>query len=163
MKTIPLSKGKVALVDDDDYERIAKFKWWINSHGYAARTVWYGRNHAPQHRNFSMHREILGVTDRRREVDHRNENRLDNRKSNLRICDHNQNSSNRGAPRSNKSGYKGVVKHPQSQGWIAQITVKGKNHYLGHFSTPQLAAAAYNKVAAKSFGDYAKLNEIHHV
>jgi hypothetical protein len=163
MKRIPLSNGAFAVIDDDDYERISKFKWWLNSHGYAARSIWYGRDKSPKHRNVTMHREILGVTDHAREVDHKNEDRLDNRKSNLRACDHNENASNRRKPRSNKSGYKGVVKHPQSKGWIAQITVKGKNNYLGHFSTPQSAALAYNNAAAGSFGDYAKLNDVHPV
>ena len=160
MKLVELSRGAVALIDDEDHEYVSRYSWWLSTTGYAFRTIWFGRDKTPKHKNVAMHRELFGLTDPTTLVDHINGNKLDNRRSNLRVSTKSTNGSNRGRTRLNKSGYKGVVKHPgkQRKGWIAQITYGGKNHYLGYHSTPELAACAYNERAKVVFGEYAQLN-----
>jgi hypothetical protein len=97
-------------------------------------------------------------------VDHINGNRLDNRKSNLRICTQFQNTKNRFKSRSNKSGYKGVsffkAKYPLKKPWVAEIVYNYKRISLGYFYTKEDAAKAYNKKAIELFGEFAKLNVI---
>lgn len=159
MKRIPLSRGRYALVDDEDFERLVTFRWHCDSYGYAKRSIHIGNR---KHRNVAMHREILGITDSDILVDHMNGDRVDNRRSNLRLSTKSTNGCNRNKTRANTSGYKGVTKHNQckSDRWIAQIRVNNRNRYLGLFTTPELAAAAYNRAAVTHFGEFAKLNNI---
>lgn len=151
-KTIPLTRGHVAVVDDEDYAVYGHLKWFAKQKPgespYAARTV--------RGRTVLMHREILGLTDPRDLADHKNGNTLDNRRSNLRRTDKQGNSAN--GPTWARSGYRGVW---QSGGrWRAGIKVRGKTLSLGSFATPELAAAAYNTAAVEHFGEMARPNLI---
>src|SRR4030065_939634 len=103
MKEIKLTKGKVAIVDDEDYDWLMQWKWRINSIGYAMRTV----KKNGKARKIFMHRVILN-TPSDMCSDHANHNRLDNRRCNLRICTKQQNQANAPAPKNNRSGGKGV-------------------------------------------------------
>jgi hypothetical protein len=87
-------------------------------------------------------------------LDHKDENRSNNSISNLRLADKSLNGANRGKQKNNTSGFKGVKKHRQK--WVAQITVKGENRYLGIFQSPQEAAYAYEKAAREFYGEFAK-------
>lgn len=160
MKKIKLTQGKFALVDDEDFEKINQHQWWYSRHGYAMRTIHFGPRSRPQKRNVSMHRELLGLTHRSVLVDHVDGNKLDNTRANLRLSTKSTNGCNRGPTRKNKSGYKGVYKHPQCNRWQSTIRVKGKTRYLGLFKKPQEAALAYNKAALQHFGEYALLNDV---
>lgn len=162
MKKIPVAGGHHALVDDQDYEEVSKYRWRLSTTGYATRTIWYGRQQTPKHRHITMHRELLGSAAIGKEIDHRNGVKLDNRRENLRPCTHRENARNRGKTRANTTGFKGVVKHAgkQSKGFIAQIRVDNKNRYLGYFPTPELAAAAYNKAAIQHFGEFVQINAL---
>lgn len=158
MREIPLSRGKVALVDDEDYEFLSKWKWSFHPRGYATRTSrkddTYGRVTIP------MHRAVLRLDGNNRSlVDHVNTNKLDKRRSNLRLCTPSQNHANK--PRSNKntSGYKGVSWDSTRQKWKAGITVKQKARNLGRFSTPEEAHAAYLAAAREAFGEFANSGE----
>ena len=91
-------------------------------------------------------------------LDHRDRNPLNNRKSNLRFCTHAENMRNRGIPKNNTSGYKGVVKN--GKGWAAQIGINKKTICIGFFKDKLPAAIAYNKAAIKYHGEYACLNTI---
>src|SRR4030066_2184242 len=103
MKEIKLTRGKVAIVDDEDYEWINQWKWHCNGQGYAERHC-----DIPGKRTMiKMHRLILN-TPNGMETDHINHNRLDNRKSNLRVRTRSQNAINTPIRSSNTSGKKGV-------------------------------------------------------
>lgn len=159
MKQIPLSKGLFAIVDDDDFEWLSKFKWFslTRNHTTYANRSWDSQN---KRRGTVMHRVIMGVEDQRSIlVDHINGNGLDNRRQNLRLCTAAQNLYNKRLSARNKSGFKGVHKG-ESGKWHARIGVNSKSYQLGVYSTPEDAARAYNKAAAKFHGEFACLNQV---
>lgn len=160
MKQIQLTQGKVALVDDEDYKWLSKFKWYAyynrySGHWYAARSV------GPTGKQITvfMHREILAATHGVL-VDHKDGNGLNNHRYNLRLATTAQNQHNRGKPRNNTSGYKGVVWNKLYEKWQAQIGIGGRQKNLGYFVNLEDAARAYNVAALEHFGEFAKLNEI---
>lgn len=155
-KEIPLTKGKVTVVDDEDYERFGKFKWHCVGGRYAARSVGGRKNK----RMVYLHREIIGAKEDEI-VDHINGNKLDNRRSNLRVVTVSENLYNTSIRSDNTSGYKGVsfVKDCRHK-WEARIHKNGKKRVLGYFDTPEDAARMYNFWAIQLFGEYARLNKI---
>lgn len=161
MKHIKLTQGKVALVDDEDFERINQFKWcadFINKkYWYAVRTIRKGKRKMNKQNLIIMHREILKLQKGDgKEIDHINHNGLDNRRCNLRVCSHAENQHNR---KSNKGSiYKGVRWYKLSQKWIARIGFNNKKKHIGCFNTSKQAAKAYDNAAKKYFGKYAYLN-----
>ena len=90
MKQIELSQGKYAIVDDDDYQELNIYNWYFNNDGYAVRSVEISKGKRTKQR---MHRIITNCPDGF-EVDHANHDKLDNRKSNLRVCSSSENSHN---------------------------------------------------------------------
>jgi AP2 domain./HNH endonuclease. len=159
MKQIKLTQGKVAVVDDSWYDYLMQWKWYAmkqydDNKWYALR----GEGKWPHQTQIRMHRVIMGVTDPKIEVDHRNNNGLDNREENLRKCTHKQNRQNTKRHKDNLSGYKGVTYSKKSRNWQAAIAVNRKSIHLGLFETPVLAALAYDTAASFYFGEYAKLN-----
>jgi HNH endonuclease len=148
VKTIPLTQGKVALVDDSDYEFLSARKWYYKE-GYAACNTpgTYNR------KTIRMHRLLMspGVG---QQVDHINGDMLDNRRENLRICTPTQNAANKRLSISNKTGYKGIRKR-QSGRWEARIDARST---LGYFDTAEEAALAYDARARERFGAFAALN-----
>lgn len=156
-KQIQLSEGKIALVDDEDFERINAHKWHANKYRN-------GRFYAVRHgvmglfrKTLLMHREILGFPSGM-ETDHINGDPLDNRKSNLRICTTAENQRNRGKQTNNASGFKGVIWSDTQKEWVAHIKVDRKKIYLGHFQTAEDAARAYDRAALERHGEFAKTN-----
>lgn len=103
-----------------------------------------------------MHRLILSAP-KNLEVDHKNGNTLDNRRSNLRLCTRSQNAANIPTNRA-KSGLRGVYFSKQKNKWKATITEGGREKHLGYFLDKESAARAYDKAAEESFGDFARLN-----
>ncbi len=79
---------------------------------------------------------------------------------NLRICEHCENTQNRGKQRNNTSGQKGVIWNKYSTDWEARITTDYRQIHLGHFNTALDAARAYNDAAIKYFGEFAVLNDL---
>lgn len=149
MKKIKLSKGKYAVVDDSDFGWINQWKWSF-SIGYASRRDEVGKT-------IYMHRLILN-TPKGKQTDHINLNRLDNRRSNLRIATASENKANEGLRKNNTSGYKGVYWFGRDQFWIAYITVNKKPIRIGSFATAKKAAIAYDIFAKKHFGNFALTN-----
>jgi hypothetical protein len=152
-KIIPLTQGKVALVDDNDYKWLNQWKWYM----YAIRGLFYARR---GNGGSLMHRLILGAPPGV-QVDHRNGDGLDNRRGNLRLASHAENQHNQKLSRiNNTSGYKGVTWSKERRKWRAQIGVDGKTHYLGYYNNKLDAARTYNAAAEKLFGPFARLNSI---
>ena len=151
-KMIPLTQGKVALVDDEDYKRISRRKWNASKH----RNTWYARC-SEVFPALKMHREIMHAPEGV-QVDHVNGNGLDNRKKNLRLCTHAQNLRNSQKYKNNSSGYKGVHWNKKRGVYQAYIMADRRHLYLGAFHTAELAARAYDRAARQYHGDYARLN-----
>jgi len=155
-RKIPLTHGQVAIVDADDYPRLANRSWSARWH---PRTKSYYAVSAPDEDGYCMmHRAVMrapkGVT-----VDHRSPSQtLDNRKRNLRFSNELTNSWNRRPWKSSKSGYKGVSPKKGSSKWVVQIQVAGKKIWLAHSDTPEEGARIYDRAAIHYFGDFAYLN-----
>lgn len=160
MKQIPLTKGKVAIVDDEDFDRLNAHKWYALEakrrcgrapNFYGARCSG-GRRSKVHH---LMHREIMGVG-KGMQVDHRDGNGLNNRRGNLRVATQLQNLHNTEI-RIGKGGYRGV--NPATTGrFYARITFAGKVQNLGYFATAEEAARARDRKAIELMGDFARLN-----
>lgn len=144
MAEIGLTNGGVALVDDEDFEFLSRFSWYKNSNGYAAS------------HGLLMHRLVMGVSDPSIWVDHRNQERLDNRKSNIRKVTSSENQMNSNRRIDNTTGFKGVGKRYGR--FYARIQTKEKRIFLGNFGTAEEAAKAYDNAARKYFGEYARVN-----
>ena len=157
MATILLTQGKYTLVDDEDFERMNQYKWCannINGYWYAVRNIRKANN---KQKTQLMHRFIINASDSL-EVDHRNHNGLDNRKCNLRTCNHTENQRNRQPLQKCTSKYKGVCWHKASNKWMARIRLNRKPIYLGLFTNEIIAAKVYDAKATKLFGKFAYLN-----
>lgn len=158
MIEIPLTHGRIALIDDEDAELVSGHTWRAivsKKTAYAVRNC--SRLPGPR-RLVVMHRVILGLTDPRVFVDHINGNGVDNSRANLRIATNAQNLRNRSTPICNTSGVKGVFARRGGRRWRAQIKVDDRALYLGDFDTREEAAAAYDAKAAELFGPFARLN-----
>lgn len=160
MKKIPLrgelGRGKYALVDDEDYERIARYKWYAGPHGYA-RTHTYdesGKDHG-----VLMTRMITGAP-KNMEIDHIDGNKLNNQRNNLRLCSHAENTRNVGIRKTNTSGYKGVSWNKRTKKWVAQICFNYKKIILGRFENVADAARAYNEASGKYHGEFARNDNV---
>jgi len=154
MEEIILTQNKVALIDDEDYDLIKKYKWCTsNYHGhyYAATEV--------NNRTIKMHRLILNVPEYL-DVDHIDNNGLNNQKSNIRICTASQNAMNTKKHSDARSKYKGVwiCKDGKTFRIRAGIRVNNKLINLGTFKNEEQAARAYDDAAIKYFGEFANIN-----
>jgi hypothetical protein len=157
---IPLTRGKVAIVDADDYTRLSVYKWRASKkdrYYYACR--WPLACEHRRHRPILMHREILNAPPSML-VDHRNHNTLDNRRFNLRLATRAQNGYNRRklTTRNKTSKFKGVSFHKKTDLWRAAIYINGRCKELGEFKTEIGAALAYDEAAKKYYGEFACLN-----
>lgn len=163
MRKIPLSlknfKGKYALVDDCDYDTLSQFNWCLDNKGYAVRR---GRKKEGVlfDKLILMHRSILGVFDSSLGIDHVNQDSLDNRRCNLRVCTQSQNNANQKNRVDSVSGFKGVTWVKSLKRWRAMIRINNVLRHLGVFTDKQEAAKAYNRAAVEYFGSFACLNKI---
>ena len=159
MKEIKLTQDKVDIVDDADFERLNKHKWYaLKDHNtfYAVRSIYLPCGKMTL---ISMHREILGLGHGDpQQGDHRNHNGLDNRRDNLRICTNSQNQHNQKPYKNCSSAYKGVFWHKRHNKWQAQITFNDHSIHLGYFNSEIDAAKAYDRAAIEYFGEFAHMN-----
>ena len=157
-KEIILTQGKVAIVDDEDYEYLNQFKWYANKISGKFYAV---RNSKINKKNVSLliHRVIMkpikGFV-----VDHINGLTLDNRKSNLRNCTHSDNIKNQKLSIRNKTGFRGVSWHKNNKLFESRIKSNNISYHLGSFNNIMDAAITYNEAAIKYHGEFAKLNKI---
>lgn len=155
MKLIPLTKGKFAKVDDEDFDLVNKYKWHLSSNGYAKYAKKLDEPVGKKTRKIiSMHRLILGQDDPMW-IDHINHDKTDNRRSNLRRCSAAQNIRNSSTKRFS-SAFKGAYKMEGSDRYFSRISFYGKKIYLGTFGTMTEAAQAYDAAAEHLFGDFAE-------
>lgn len=159
MKTIVLSKGFTSTIDDEDFGRVSKFKWTYKG-GYAMRS--YGPKNDRKY--MYLHRFLLNALDLDAHVDHINGNRLDNRRSNLRIASLKENLRNRNHSVIAKSGLRGVYYSKEyskrNKPWYSRIRLdSGKDRHLGYFETAEEAGKVFDKAAKEIYGEFCgKLN-----
>jgi len=148
---IPLLKGKFAKIDIEDVQLITQYWWTCSPLGYAMTN---SRTSLTRY----MHRVITNCPNGM-EVDHINQDRLDNRKANLRICDKVQNQGNRWKSKQGKtSKFKGVSFCKRDKRFLAYGREGDKTRRIGAFFTEEEAAKAYNEWALNYFGEFAMLN-----
>jgi hypothetical protein len=148
VKTIPLTRGQEALVDDGDFTELSKHKWSAlkKPHG------WYAVR-ASDNKYLYMHRIIMEAQPGQ-EIDHHDADGLNNQRSNLRFATSGQNKANMRPFPGGTSRYKGVHRHSQTGRWVAQF---GRvDRYIGCFDTEEAAAAAYLAVAQDRYGEFAR-------
>lgn len=156
MREIPLSRGLVAIVDDEDFERFGALRWHAHESAPGLFYAMRGVGVRPNHRKVYLHREIMDA-ERGVAVDHVNGNRLDCRRSNLRLCTLTQNQGNRVRNRRSSSRFKGVSLEHTGR-WRAAITFQRQLRRLGSFVREEDAARAYDASARECFGQFARLN-----
>lgn len=153
MIKINLTKGKFAIINKSDLEKISGIKWHYQEKrktGYAIRSVWIDGKQTTQR----MHRLIINAKIGEI-IDHINGDGLDNRSSNLRIVSHRENCINRRS-KSKKFGYKGVSKNGRR--YLARIGDRNNHRTIGYFETAEAAAKAYDREASLRYGNFAVLN-----
>lgn len=161
-KEIPLTKGYVAIVDDEDFEELSRWKWHALSNGigqkYAARRVNVRKSDGSYSRIcIRMHRQILRLpVGDEREGDHVDGNTLNNTRGNLRTVNRLQNCMNRGTTSINTSGVKGVRWHKGERKWYGEIKANGRRIYLGSFAAFADAVDARKEAERTYFGEYAR-------
>lgn len=157
MREIHLTQGKIALVDDEDYEELSQYKW----RACLWHRVWYAIRHTTRNgvkTNTSMHRHLMKAG-RGTRVDHRDGNGLNNQRGNLRFATAQQNQHNRRSKWKNASSkFKGVYWHGAAKKWRAQITISRRHIHLGVFKTEKAAAEAYDHAAQELYGEFVVLN-----
>lgn len=155
-RAIPLTQGQVTIVDAADYKWLNQWKWCALKRPYTFYAIRTIRKPNGKRILILMHRLILG-TPEGMDSDHRNGDGLDNRRTNLRICTHQQNCRNRKLVKNNTSGHKGVRWHVQNKKWEAQIAIDGKQVYLGIYDNIDDAIASRQAKEKEVFGEFARL------
>jgi hypothetical protein len=151
----------VALVDDQDYERVSQFNWFASKPTVTGRITASRRVAHPtdpkKQQSLYLHRFILnappGLV-----VDHINGNGLDNRRCNLRLATHSQNHANVGLIANNKTGYKGVSVCSKTGKYRVRVHLQGRQLWGGYFTDLIEAARAHDAKAKEVFGGFARLN-----
>lgn len=153
---IATTNGRPIIIDEADYILLRDLRFHV-----------FNRRGQPHYVATHINGKIRRVTELLRgtvdgDIDHKNGDIFDNRRSNLRVCTHAENSRNRKIHSNNKSGYKGVYLDKSLRGtktWIANITIDGKRIKIRK-STAIEAAEAYNQLALKHHGEFARLNQL---
>lgn len=155
-----LNNDNYAMVDEEDRELLDRHKWYVTSRGYAATTIYRGKKDGRYvNQTMSMHRLILGAP-KGKDVDHKNGNRLDNRRQNLRLATRSQNVANSGRRSNRKQDLpRGINYNPSirsKQPYMARITKEGKTYFLGNFYKLNDAVKAYHSKRRELFGEFAR-------
>jgi len=153
---IPLNHGKFAVIDSEDWFRVSGYNWRCRLDGNTYYAYTFCRINGRQKRIF-MHRLILNAPNHKL-VDHIDGNGLNNRKTNLRLCNYTQNAWNRRPAAGGHSKYKGVTWNNNSKKWYVRICKDYKSIYLGCFDNEIEAALAYDRKAEELFCEFAYLN-----
>lgn len=156
MREIKLANNRgITLVDDEYYDMLIQYHWSLDSSGYAQKATKINDKWIPER----IHKLLIDIP-KGLEVDHINNNRLDNQKSNLRIVTRSQNMMNKSVYKNSTSKFKGVSWNKNTNKWRSVIGLNGKYYHLGVFENEFEAAKAYNKKAIELFKEFANLNII---
>lgn len=150
IRTIPLTRGKYAIVDHADYEMLSRWKW----QAVKAPCTWYARRSERTAGCTYMHRQLMPLAET---VDHISGDGLDNRRGNLRPATQAQQCRN-SRPKGGLSKYKGVALDRRDGVWYAHITVNRVRMHLGRYDSEVRAARAYDAAARLHHGEFARLN-----
>ena len=140
MREIPLTQGKVALVDDADHTEMSKYRWYANKLG----NTYYATRNSPKmngKRHLILMHSVILDTPKGMQTDHVNGNGLDNRRQNLRVVTCRENQQNQHTPKTSK--YPGVSWDKKRRKWLVRIEVNGKQHFLGRYDSEEAAARRY--------------------
>lgn len=143
MKMIPLTKGAVTIIDDEDFDFVSQWRWKLHPQGYACRSTQV----AGKYVTLLLHR-VIANTPVGLQADHINRDRLDNRRANLRNVSGSVNTMNQGLSPRNTSGHRGVTWDKARGKWQSKTKHLGRWVYLGRFDTAEQAAearAAYDR------------------
>lgn len=166
VKTVPLhgkkAAGRVALVDDVDYELVSRYRWHVREATYPGlrSNGPYAQTNVPisesprRYKSLGMHTLLTGWL----RVDHVDHDGLNNQRANLRPATPGQNNANRRPRIYGSSPFKGVYWYKAGHVWRARFRGDGKEYHLGQFATEEEAARAYDAVARATWGEYAYLN-----
>lgn len=162
MKKIPLTQGLFALVDNEDFEELNKYKWHTRKSRQKFYAVRMSSTINGERNTIYMSRQIMDCPDDL-QVDHVDTDTLDNQKHNLRICTETENCINHRSQRNSSSQFRGVCWRKDVRKWQATINVtdflgERSQFHLGYFCNEKEAAKAYDNMARKEHGDFARLN-----
>lgn len=156
MKTIPLTQGLVALVDDEDYESVNAFNWFAARRG---RVVYAARNLRKPDGTWTQQFIHQLLFSEAKSIDHRDGDGRNNQRENLRVATKMQNAQ---AFQRKKAGtsssYRGVHWDTERRKWSVEIKLNRKKIFLGRFEDEVFAAKTYDCAAREYFGDFASPN-----
>lgn len=157
---IPLTKGYEAVIDAADVPLVSAWSWtaheYRNTDGTIAKVYAYRKSRGPGPQNIRLHNVILTPLPGHF-ADHNDNDGLNNRRSNLRHATNSQNMCNRGAPRNNTSGAKGVYWNKETNRWAAKIRVRNETRFLGRYGCITAAAIAYAKACQELHGEFGRV------
>ena len=156
MKTIPLSQGYLAVVDNRDFTRASKLTWHADIVKFNGKRIIYAKHTFTGGGGIRLHNFLLGM----KRVDHKDGDGLNNRRSNLRKANHAQNMANRQKFAGSSSQFKGVWWESANRKWRAAIKNSRGRAHLGYFTDEKAAAEAYNRAAREQYGEFARLNKL---
>lgn len=151
MKQVILAKAKgIAVIDDDDYERVMEHLWRLHNRGYACADI--------EGHTVTLHRFVMNARPKS-VIDHINHDKLDCRKENLRTCTQSQNKANSyGYVKIRESKYKGVKKTPSGK-YVANLNWNGVRISANGFTDEYDCSRAYDALAKEFFGEFALTNK----
>lgn len=153
---IYFNSGKFFLIDQTDFPEVSKYSWQHGKRGYPI--CHYPRDENGKSKTVTLHRFLLGEKAINLDVDHISGDKLDNRRSNLRVCSHQENMFNQNLRSTNTSGYIGVSQMKSTGKYEAYIHPNGKKISLGTYTDIVEAATVRDRAALKHFGKFARLN-----
>lgn len=159
MGEIILSSGIICQVDDEDLERLNSHRWFVIKKKHTCYAVAFKKVDGKTV-STTMHRLLTAAKDGEL-VDHMDRNGLNNKKSNLRICNISENSTNRKKKAGTSSNYRGVSYAKKNKAWFVFISKNKKKKFIGAFKDEEQAARAYDREAKILHGQFANLNFEH--
>jgi len=163
-RSIPLTQGFFTLVDDEDYARLARYKWTAHVIGGCVYAVTGGGQAVGSAPRRVLHRMVLDLDDKDpRVADHISGNTLDNRRANLRACTRGDNNTNTPPKRHSTHGFKGLMLDPRRNRYTSVVTYRSERHWVGSSGNPIELALARDVVALRVQGEYAWLNFPHEI